>query len=407
MHDIRVSRFWKVLCFFTRTDLDVLAECNRFDRITVTWTAIALVLAFILHTVLWSNVASLLVQHPVLSTLAGVLVATLICTLEAAMAASDWSLAGVLRQPGFDWHRARLVGGRLLVACILSYATAFTFDLWLHGPELLHRQEAERRAANAPLIEEAKREKARLHGEVVQPVERALAQAESERAALRVVAEQASRDERDASARANTAALEAQAEYNGLGRPKGPGPRYKDALLREQQARAEAASARQREVEARQALSKINRQIETLRVDLKRASSELEAKSLEIDARIAHDDRYELPRDSLVSRTIGLFKLNRDPEAGDAATHIHRITQVTLICFELILLMVKILFQPATCYTVRLIARTRLEAARINEELARELAVLRTWRRGLHVNANDEAAADAEPAAELAEWRRA
>ncbi len=166
MHDIRNSRFWKVICFLTRTDLDVLAECKGFDRITVAWTAIALLLAFILHTVLWSNVALLLVTVPVLAVLTGVLIATLICTLEAAMAASDWSLAGVLRQPGFDWHRAWLVAVRFLVAFLLSYATAFAFELYLHGPELLHQQEVERRTANAPLIEEAKREKARLHGEL-------------------------------------------------------------------------------------------------------------------------------------------------------------------------------------------------------------------------------------------------
>ncbi|MGH8584395.1 MAG: DUF4407 domain-containing protein [Gammaproteobacteria bacterium] len=395
VHDIRYSRFWKVICFFTRTDLDVLAECYRFDRITVIWTAIALVLAFILHTVLWSNVALILVTVPILAVLTGILIATLICTLEAAMAASDWSLAGVLRQPGFDWHRARLIGGRLLVACILSYATAFAFELYLHGPELLHHQEAERRAANAPLIEEAKREKARLHGELVQPVERALAQAEADRTALRVFAEQAARDEQTASARANVTAIEAQAEYNGLDRLKGPGPRYKDALLREQQARAEADGSRQRAVEARQTFSKLDRQVETLRADLTRASDELAAKSLEIDARTARDDRYELRRDSLLSRKIALNKIYRDPEEGDAAREIHLITQGTLICLELILLMVKILFQPASCYTVRLIARTRLEAARIDEELARELAALRTWRGGLHVTANEDAEANA------------
>ena len=395
MHDIRNSRFWKVICFLTRTDLDVLAECKGFDRITVAWTAIALLLAFILHTVLWSNVALLLVTVPVLAVLTGVLIATLICTLEAAMAASDWSLAGVLRQPGFDWHRAWLVAVRFLVAFLLSYATAFAFELYLHGPELLHQQEVERRTANAPLIEEAKREKARLHGELVQPVERALAQAEADRTALRVLAEQAARDEQSASARANVAALEAHAEYNGLDRLKGPGPRYKDAVLREQQARAEAAGSRQRAVEARQIFSKLDRQVETLRVDLKRASDELAAKSLEIDARIARDDRYELRRDSLLSRKIALNKIYRDREVGDAADEIHLTTQGTLICFELILLMVKILFQPASCYTVRLIAGTRLEAARINEELARELAALRTWRERMHVSVDNGTDANA------------
>ncbi|MGH8631713.1 MAG: hypothetical protein ACREU7_13245 [Burkholderiales bacterium] len=323
------------------------------------------------------------------------------------MAASDWSLAGVLRQPGFDWQRVGLVGGRILVAFILSYSTAFTFELYLHGPELVHRQETERRAANAPLIEEMQREKARLHGELVQPVERALAQAEADRAAVHVVAEQASRDEQAGLTRANRAALEAQAEYNGLDRLKGPGPRYKDALLREQQARAEAAGARQREVEALQAFSRLDRRVETLRVNLKGVSGELEAKWLEIDARVARDDRYQLRRDSLLSRKIALNKIYRDSEEGDAAREIHLTTQVTLICFELILLMVKILFQPASCYTVRIISRTRIEAARINEALARELAALRAaGRGGLHVTANDDAEA-ADPGEELPRRRRA
>lgn len=405
MHDIRDSRFWEVTCFFTRTDLHVLSKSNRFDRNHVIWTAIALLLAFIIHTALWTNVASLLVTNGVLALLAGVTIASLICTLEAAMAASDWSLAGILRQPGFDRSRVALIGGRILVAIILSYATSLTFGLWLHGPELLHRQEAERRATNAPLIEEARREKARLHGELVQPVERALAQAEAERAALRVVAEQSSREERAAWASAETAALEAQAEYNGLDRLKGPGPRYKDAMLREQQARAETASAHQREVQARQASLKLDRQVETLRIDLKRVSGEFEAKSLEIDARIARDDRYELRRDSLLSRLIAIGKIYRDPEAGDAASHLHYVTQITLICFELILLMVKIVFAPASCYQVRIIASTRLEAARINEEFARELAALRAGRGELHVTANHDA--DADVGEEVPRRRRA
>lgn len=396
MHDIRDSRFWEVTCFFTRTDLDVLAESNRFDRNHVIWTAIALLLAFVIHTALWTNVASLLVANGTSALLAGVMIASLICTLEAAMAASDWSLAGVLRQAGFDRSRAALIGGRILVAIILSYATSLAFGLWLHGPELIHRQEAERRAANAPLIEEARREKARLHGELVQPVERALAQAEAERAALRLVAEQSSREERAAGASAERAALEAQAEYNGLDRRlKGPGPRYKDAMLREQQARAETAGAHQREVQARQASLKLDRQVETLRIDLKDVSGRFAAKSLEIDARITSNDRYELRRDSLLSRLIGMGKIYRDPEAGDAAFHLHYVTQITLICFELILLMVKIVFAPASCYQVRIIARTRLEAARINEALARELAALHAGRGGLHVTANHEADADA------------
>jgi len=324
------------------------------------------------------------------------------------MAASDWSLAGILRQPGFDWSRARFASGRILVAFILSLGTSLPFELWLHGPELLHHQDAERRAANAPLIEEAKREKARLHAELVQPVERALAQVEADHATWRLVAEQAAREERDALARSNTAALEAQAEYNGLDRLQGPGPRYKDAVLREQQARAEAAKTRQREVKAHQQTAKLDGEIGTLRAELKRVSGEMEAKSMEMDARIQRDDRYDQHRDSLLSRLTTLWKLFLDPEVGFVVLYLHILTQLVAICLELILLMVKTVYAPASCYHVRLIARTKLEAARINEELARALAELHGGRRGgLHVTANDNPEPDAELGDEVARRRRA
>lgn len=384
-NDIRDSRFWKCVCFFTRSDLDVLAESNRFDRGTVSWTGIALVLAFVLHTALWSCVAGLLIQSRALQLLAGATIALMICTLEVSMAASDWSLAGILRQPGLDSHHYMRIGIRVFVAVILSYATSLAFAFWLHGPELAARDEAERRAKNAPLVEEARREKARLHAETVQPVERALAAKEAERAAALARAEQARHDARTASALAQNATIEMQREETGLERIAGRGPRYADAALRERLAQAQAASAAAREMEASQEAARLDRQADELKAELRRSSTELESRSAVIDGRIGHDERYVARRDSLLTRQIALEKLYRDPDTGAAARHLHWVVQVTLICLELILLMVKMVFAPTSVYTVRMIARARVEAARIDREAGRMLSELRGPRPGLRV----------------------
>lgn len=395
MSDIRDSRFWKIVCFFTRTDLDVLGESNRFDRTTVSWTGIALLLAFVLHTTLWTCVAALLIEHPALQLLAGTILATVICTLEISMAASDWSLAGVLRQPGFDPSHCVRIGTRIVAAVFLSYATSLAFAHWLHGPELTAREEAERRAKNAPLVEEAQREKSRLHAETVQPVERALSAKEAERAAALARAEHARRDARTAAAQAESAVIEMQREETGLERAAGRGPRYADASLRERLAQAQAAVAATRELEARQEASRLDRQTAELKSELRRASTELESRSAAIDARIGRDERYVAARDSLLTRQIALQKLYRDEEAGDAARHLHWVVQLTLICLELVLMLVKLIFAPASVYTVRMIARAKLEAARIDRDTGRALAAMRELRPGLRVVPRPDGAREA------------
>ena len=390
MNNMQTNPFWRTVCFITRTDLDLLAQSNRFDKLTVIWTFIAVVLAFVLHTALWFNVATLAVTSLWGALIAGVMFALIICTLEVAMAASDWSLKGVLRAGGLSGMELLMISARVGVALVFSYATAWAFALWLHGPELQHRNELERKATNLPLVEEARREKARVHAELVQTAERALADKEAARAAARARADLARIEARTAGARADTAAVEAGREENGLERAAGRGPRYADALLREQQARAaNAAATLAMQQDARDA-DRLDREATEAKAEFIRTTQDYERRAVQIDGRIQRDERYVKARDSLLTRNAALDKLYRDPEVGEGAQRLNLVVQAALICFELILLLVKVLFAPASVYQVRLIARTRLEAEQADHELGRQLAQLRRAPVQLHVVARDD-----------------
>ncbi len=370
MESISKSRFWKVVCLLARTDVDLLEQCNRFDRHTALWTAVALVLAFCLHSALWGNVMSLLAPSPALAVAGGVFVALLICLLELALVASDWTLAGVLRTPGFDAQHAFKLALRIGVALLFSLATATAFELWLHGPELQARSEAERRAANAPLVEELQRAKARLHAERVQPVQAELAGAQAALAVARVRAEHAGGTQTEAARRADAAVREASREQDGLNRAAGRGPRFNDALLRERQARAEEAASLLREQQALAEAARLERTASALKDELAVAASAYQTGAGLLEQRMRADDRYVAARDSLMSRLIALEHLRADPRDGAAASYLHWITMLTLIAFELVLALVKLVFAPASVYTVRLIARAKEEALQVDEEHA-------------------------------------
>lgn len=390
MAPIQDSTFWRIVCFFTRTDLDVLAESNRFDKLTVIWTFIAVLLAFVLHTVMWATAASMFVAGTLAAIIAGVGIALVICTMEIAMAASDWSLKGVLATGGVNRFEAVKIFARIGIAVLFSFATAWAFSLWLHGPELTHRTEVERKAANAPLVEEARLEKARVHAEIVQPAQRALADKEAARAAARARAEQARAEVSSASTRADSAAVDAGREENGLGRAAGRGPRYADALVREQQARTGAAAALQAMQQDAREADRLDREAAEARADLMRSVQAYEKRTAQIEAHIRRDERYVESRDSLLTRKAALDKLYRDPVVGEGANRLEWVVRLTLICFELVLLLVKVLFAPASVYQVRLIARTRIEAEQIDHDTGQRLAQLHRAPANLRIVARDD-----------------
>ena len=106
---------------------------------------------------------------------------------------------------------------------------------------------------------------------------------------------------------------------------------------------------------------------------LERKQLEYRALGREIRNEKVHDPRWVPQRNDPLLRYIALYDIQRNPDTGAAATEFRRLMMLVLLTLELSFLFVKVACAPASVYMVRLIARTKRDAARVSAEFARDL----------------------------------
>jgi hypothetical protein len=109
-------------------------------------------------------------------------------------------------------------------------------------------------------------------------------------------------------------------------------------------------------------------------IELQKAEKELEKEKL-------HDPRWVAKYDDPLLRYIALQELKQDPVYGQAVQQFDWLAKIVLIAFELMFLLIKIVFAPSSVYLVRLIAQTKREAAIVLTELEAELSNINSKRR--------------------------
>lgn len=369
--DDRLMRF---ACRIARADYDLARISNHFDRMTIVANAALLlalaVLATIAWTAFWASFLPLAAALPL-----GLLVGAIIFGIDQAIAASDWELAGVLRVEAPDnayWFKA---SARLVVAFLLSLATATGAMLWMFGSTIEARLQEQRMESNASVEAEYDERKSELKSILIDPVDTELKARQSERAILQRQVEEAFIQRDAANRKASQARIEAGREADGglPGYMRGEGPRFREAQRQEAEA-ASVAKGVSTDVHAWQTrMSKAEQGIEQLTTVLDRKQAEYRRQSFELDLQKQRDSRWMPERNDPLMRYIALRDIKEDPEVGAAAQEFHWMMVMVLLTLELSFLVVKYICAPASVYTVRLIARTKREAAEVSAEHARNI----------------------------------
>lgn len=386
----QLSPIVRLACMITQSAPDLMRESNAKDRMSMIGHASMLILVTIVAVLAWTAFwASFLPVEAAIPL--GLLVGAIIFGFDQAIGASDWELAGVLRQENepykLKWWWTLLL--RVGIAFLLAQATAVGATMWLFRSAIDNHLREERVQKLAPLEAEYAQAKAYLKSRMISPLETEMSAIQAERATLNTSL-QASIAERDAAQRrASVARIEADREDKGglKGYIKGRGALYVEAKRQEVEAARilDAADANEKQAHAR--MDALTQRIDKLRVDMGSASKTFDEQASKLDAAKTRDARWQPEESDPMMRYIALDEIKNSPERGKAATAITWLMTLVLMTLELMFLFVKVFFNHASVYTVRLIARTKQEAAEVSSEYARNVEHIKRNRpRGnLHV----------------------
>ncbi|MDQ3958994.1 MAG: DUF4407 domain-containing protein [Pseudomonadota bacterium] len=367
-------------CYITRSDPQLCARSNQFDQITIAANAIALLTLCLVSTLAWTVFfASFLTTWKALPL--GLLCALIIAQVEAAIAASDWELAGVLRHKPPSVASCFRITIRLLIAWVLAQATAVGVTLNLYAGAIQNRLQNQRTAQNVEVEKEYATRRDELRSRFIGSLDKELEAAQK----ARLLSEEALRrlqvQRNAAQDRSAAAYIEAGRELNGLNRPKGPGERYNDANRQRDVAERLQASTTEEINQESASLIQLNSRIEKLNEQKKGQGIALQTAEEELEEEKRQDPRWVPKHDDPLLRYIALQELKQDAVYGQAVEQFDLLAKIVLVTFELMFLLTKVVFAPSSVYLVRLIAQTKLEAARVAAELESELSEINRNRR--------------------------
>lgn len=391
-----LSRAMALACLITGSDRDLVQHVNDLDRNIIASNAITLGLVYWLALSAWT-LTLLSVSTPGYALHWALLIASIVLMLDRAASRNDYELAGILRDGGPSaklWGRALV---RIVIAGSLAYGTSLGVTLAINAG-----------AIDAQLRRDVARENATLRSEYQSRIDdlrdRRIAPLEGELATLRQ-----QRDEQlariatadatlsEARRRAADSRIEAEREARGGldGYVRGPGPRFADARRIERESDLRASTAAAESVAAAGRRDTLAAQIQQRMQDLQRATRDFERASAQLETGLYADPRWQPVPTGLLARYSGLENLKRDPLVGPAVRHFEQVCLIVLFALELSFLLIKVAFREASVYSVALIARTRLEAARIAQQTEAALAAMR---RQYHPNGPNLRVVDADPA---------
>lgn len=377
-----------IACWITHSDVDCAKESRPFDQMTIILNAISLVLAGVLALVAWGAFFWQFNPAWVALPLAG-LMAAVIFRLDQSMASSDWQLAGVLRQGPLPSAWYWKVGARVLVAWLLAYGTALGTMLALFSDAITNHIQEERAMANIPVETEYAALKDDVRKRSVTPIEAELVALNQQRAQLQSNVQANLNRQDEVIGRASTARIEADREKVG-GRVAGQqyipgeGPRWAEAQRQQREADRLSDAAASLLASLSTQLKDLQTRLDDKSAELRQANQSYERQRQDLEAQKLRDPRYIPVRDDPLMRFMALEAMKANPTTGPAVSHISWIAQVLLLTLELAFLLVKVIFAPASVYTVRLITKTKLEAAGVaggygadRDELRRQRPPLR------------------------------
>ena len=379
-NDKNSSALLKVACWIAHADYDLACQSNDFDRKTMINNALLLlvlaVVAFVAWTAFWGSFLPLSAAISL-----GAVVATIVFLIDQAVSASDWELAGVLRTSPRKRQYWFKVLGRSLIAFLLASATATGATLWILGDSIENHLQARRTQSNAPIEAEYAKRKLELKERLITPIATEIKAKQSEREVMRKQVEHALKKRDKADMGSSNARIEAGREIDGdlPGYIKGKGPKYQEAKRQEAEANLLAEKAREDIRVLRSRMDEVENSIAQLNTTLATKEQEYRAGLMEIETQKTSDTRWVPSRNDPLMRYLAIHEIRQDPVWGDVAGKFITMMVLVLFTLELSFLFVKVI-APASVYSVRLIARTRREAAQISADYARAVTDIKDSR---------------------------
>lgn len=375
--DQLIERWIRFACVIAGADYELLRDSSRIDRMTVAGNAVQLLLVGTLAVLAWSVFfASFLPLHRAVPI--GCLIGTIVFMLDRAMCVSDWSLTGVLRSGRPSLGFCVKVAGRVAVAMLLAIATAWGAVLALCAGAIDQHMRLERQTRNQPLLDEFGAAKQEVRERLTGPLASELEVLKAERVRLQRAIDEREVSLSEARQRASEARVEAGRERDGglKGYVRGAGPRYRDAVRLEREAQLVAQQSAQDTARLQRRFDELGQVIASKSVELRAAVAAATAEEARIELRMQQDSRWSPDRNDPLSRAMALEAMQREPAMGRMVEKFELQAKVTLITLELAFLLIK-LMSPASLYMVRLIRRTKEEAAREAHEYQEYLRGLR------------------------------
>lgn len=361
-------------CLVTLSDPELMAQSNQLDRMSMVGHACMLLLVTMTAVLAWSAFwASFLPIYGAVPL--GLLVGALIFGFDQAVGASDWELAGILRNESYklNWWGKLLL--RVAVSFLLAQATAVGVTLWLYGSAIDNHLQEKRAEKNAPLEIEYAGYKSALKNTSIMPIEAELKALQLERETLTANIQSSVATRAAAQQRASSARIEADREDKGglAGYKKGRGPLFEEARRQEDEAIRIRDSAVSDEALIQARIDAVTRRIDQLRSDMGLAKSAFDNRVTQLNSEKLRDPRWVADKTDPLLRYEALQAIKNSQERGQAATEFNRLMTTVLMTLELMFLLVKMVFNQASVYSVRLIARTKREAAEVSADYARSV----------------------------------
>ena len=373
------ERWMRAACVIAGADHALLREANAIDRMHIGSLAIVLLLEGCLALVGWVGFLWTFLP-PALALPVGMVLGGLVFMFDRAISASDWTPSGVLASGQWSFKRGAGLLLRAIFATVLAIGTATGVVLAVSRDAIDDQIQRDRVARNQPLIEEFAARRTALAGRILGAQETEVGSLNAERNRLQKALKEGDSAVSGARRRAADARVEASRERDG-GLPsylRGEGPRFREAQRLEREADNAARAATQDAAEMQRRFDALGPLMAEAGHRLAESSKRLAEEEQRIKAEMEADPRWFAARQGTLSRWVAFEKLRNDAEFGPTVREFEWKAKAILLAFELMFLCVKVFFSPASVYLVRLIARTRLDAARTWHEHEAQLQDLRS-----------------------------
>ena len=363
-----ISRLTYAACLLVACDPQLLRRSPLREQFTVVGEALLLLLVACASGTAWALFWAQFASIPV-GLACGAFAMAFILLIDRAVGSADWALTGILRRPGLRRDGGYWAGLsiRVSITLVMSFATSIGATMAMYHTAIVRQVEHNRLEQNKQITVFFEGRKTDLRnlslGSLITEADR-IKLIIAETAPL---LDNARKVQADAASQQNIADTEARREKNGEpGYNRGPGPNYRTALKKKQEADTALARANAEVAIYEPRLTDANRKLDTVNASLQVGEETIKGGLEKLEA---EKQSALIPEgyDALMGYTA-LQQIYESPRDGQAALFFSRVMMAVLMTVELSYVVVRLWFTPASVCTALQNKETRIEAEAINAE---------------------------------------